>query len=238
VSNLLEALTLGDTLSLPERRIFGEIVLHNDDCKLAFFDCFLAHSGRYDRRVFQAQGMPVIWQSLADNRKRRISFQYLDGTEAGELRSEVGIQAVLYGVRYWARDELALIDEFFREDTGNLMYPVSEPGSVSSSRIAHAVLSELASDAEWTVLSVRDLLLKHGVRLRVPVRQLLDTLFQIYRQHPDRVALIPTSRSMATITTTSGVRETFELRSYLRDDRGRLVSHIRLHRDLREDTDE
>ena len=228
----------GDTLSLPERQIFGEIVLHNDDCKLAFFDCFLPHSGRYDRRVFQAQGTPVIWQSLTDNRKRRISFRHLDGTEAGELRSEVGIQAVLYGVRYWARDELALIDEFFREDTGNLMYPVSELGSVPSSRIAHAVLSELASDTEWTVLSVRDLLLKHGVRLRVPVRQLLDTLFQIYRQHPDRVALIPTSRSMATITTTSGVRENFELRSYLRDDRGRLVSHIRLHRDLREDANE
>lgn len=238
VSKLLDVLTLGDALSLPERQIFGEIVLHNSDCKLAFFDCFLLRPGTYDRRVFQTDGVPVIWQSLAENRKRKIKFRHLDGTEAGELHSEVGIQAVLYGIRYWARDELAMIDEFFREDIGNLMYPVSEPGSVPHSRIADAVLSEIARDTEWTVLNVRDLLLDHGVRLRVPVKQMLDTILKIYRQHSDRVALIPTSRSLATITTASGVREDFELRSYLRDDRGRLISHIRLHRDLREDTDE
>jgi hypothetical protein len=238
VSKLLDVLTLGDALSHPERQIFAEIVLHNSDCKLAFFDCFLLRPGTYDRRAFQTEGVPVIWQSLAENRKRHIKFRHLDGTEAGELHSEVGIQAVLYGIRYWARDELELIDEFFREDIGNLMYPVSEPGAVPHSRIAHAVLNEIARDTEWTVLNVRELLLDHGVRLRVPVKQVLDTIFQIYRQHPDRVALIPTSRSLATFTTASGVREDFELRSYLRDERGRLVSHIRLHRDLREETDE
>ena len=238
VSRLLDALTLGDSLSQAERQVFADIVLHNDDCRKAFFDYFLPRHSAYDRRTFQTEGAPVIWQSLAENRKRQIRFQHLDGTEAGELHSEVGIQAVLYGIRYWARDELALIDEFFREDLGNLMYPVSEPGAVLHSRIVHAVLSEIARDTEWTVLNVRELLLDHGVRLRVPVKQMLDTIFQIYRQHPDRVALIPTSRNLATITTASGVREDFELRSYLRDDRGRLVSHIRLHRDLREDTDE
>lgn len=238
VSDLLNTLTMGGSLSRQEQQIFAEIVLHNEDCEQAFFAYFMPGHGSHDRMTFQTKGMPVIWRSSARNSKRLIIFRHLDGTDAGELHSEVGIQAVLYGVRYWARDELALIDEFFREDVGNLMYPVRELGSVPGSIVAQAVLNEIGHDSEWTVLNVRDLLLKHGVRLRVPVRQMLDTISRIYRRHPDRVALIPTSRSLATITTSSGVREDFELRSYLRDERGRLVSHIRLHRDLREDTNE
>ena len=41
------------------------------------------------------------------------------------LRSPSEIKSVLYGLRYWARDELKLVDEFFREDTGNILYPIS-----------------------------------------------------------------------------------------------------------------
>jgi hypothetical protein len=160
----------------------------------------------------------------------------MDGEVIRQIGTAVEIQAILYGLRYWARDDLLLIDELFREDIGNLMFPIQEPGSAPDETIKQAILSEISPENEWTVLSVRDLIYKWGVGLRVPVAQVFNTIAQIYRKHPDKVALIATSRSLATLTTASDKREDFELRSYLRDERGRYISHVRLHRHLREET--
>jgi hypothetical protein len=85
---------------------------------------------------------------------------------------------------------------------------------------------------------VRDLIYKWAVGLRVPIKQVFDVIIQLYRKNPGHVALIATPRSLATLTTVSSFREDFELRSYLRDESGRYVSHVRFHRQLWEEIHE
>jgi hypothetical protein len=236
VAALVDCLTDGPGLSPQERHIFAEVVLRNVECRQNFFDLFMPNDGLYDRAEFMTKGAPVIWQASRERKGRRVVFSRMDGEVIHQIGTAVEIQAILYGLRYWARDDLLLIDELFREDIGNLMFPIQEPGSAPDATIKQAILSEISPENEWTVLSIRDLIYKWGVELRVPVAQVLNTLAHIYRKHPDRVALIATSDRLATLTTASGFREDFELRSYLQDERGRYISHIRLHRHLREET--
>jgi hypothetical protein len=239
VARIVDSLTIGTKLSQQERNTFADVVLHNDDCRQVFFNYFMQDDSPYDRVTFMTAGTPVIWRPLSTGKKgRKIVFSGLDGKAIGQIDTEVEIQAVLYGVRYWARDELLLIDEFFREDIGNLMFPIREPGSVSEEVVRHAILSEVSNKDEWTVLDVQNLVFKLGIEYRVSVKRVLDTITHIYRKHPDLVAFIATSQRLATLTTSSLFREDFELRSYLRDDRGRYISHIRLHRDLQEESNE
>lgn len=235
VAKLVDCLSDRPGLSLQERHIFAEVVLRNSECRQSFFDLFMANDGLYDRAKFTTKGAPVIWQASRGRKNRQVVFSRVNGETIRQISTAVEIQAILWGLRYWARDELLLIDEFFREDTGNLMFPIQEPGSVQGETIKQAILSEVSPKSEWTALSVRDLIYKWAVGLRVSVAQVFNAIAYIYSKHPDHVALIATSRSLATLTTASDKREDFELRSYLRDEGGRYISHIRLHRHLREE---
>lgn len=235
VAELVGCISDGSGLSQQERNIFAEVVLRNIECRQSFFDLFMPNDSLYDRAKFTTKGVPVIWQASRERKSRRVVFSRMNGEPIRQISTAVEIQAILYGLRYWARDELLLIDELFREDIGNLMFPIQEPGSAPEEKIKQAILSEISPASEWTVLSVRDMIYKWAVGLRAPVAQVFNTIAHIYRKHPDRVALIATSRGLATLTAASGFREDFELRSYLQDERGRYISHVRLHRHLREE---
>lgn len=236
VAALVDYLTEGPGLSPQERHIFAEMVLRNNECRQSFFDFFMPNDALYDRAKFLAKGTPVIWQTSGGRKNPQVVFSHMNGETIRRTNTAVEKQAILYGLRYWARDDLLLVDELFREDIGNLMFPIQEPGSAPDATIKEGILSEISPESEWTVLSIRELIYKWGVGLRVPVTQVFKTITNIYRKHPDRVALIATSRSFATLTTVYNKREDFELRSYLRDERGRYISHVRLHRHLREET--
>lgn len=238
VARLVDSLSDGPDLSPEERRIFAEIVLRNDECRQKFFDFFMPDDGLYNQTEFVSKGVPVIWQASSGGKRREVVFRDMDGNIIREITTEVEVQAILYGLRYWARDKLLLIDELFREDVGNLMFPIQEPGTIPEGVIRQAIVSEISPEREWTLLSVRDLICKWAVRLRVPIAQVFDAIIRLYHENPGHVALIATPRSLATLTTVSGFRENFELRSYLRDETGRYISHVRLHRHLREEAHE
>ena len=236
VARLVDSLTQESCLTSEERRAFAALVFRNRDCRKHFFDFFMPDHRHYRPVEFAATGSPVVWQEASEGHGRRIQFLRMSGEAIREISTEIEIQAILYGLRYWARDELSLIDEFFREDIGNLMFPIWEPGNVPEHRIRDAILSEVSSEEEWTVLSVRDLVTRWAIQLRVPVKAIFNTVTNLYRAYPGYVALITTPRSLATLTTASWLREDFELRSYPKDEMGRYVSHIRLHRRLRKET--
>jgi hypothetical protein len=237
-AKLADSLSDGPSLSPKERPIFAEVVLRNGECRQNFFDFFMPDKGLYDRAEFVSTGVPVIWRASPGGKRQGAVFLNMGRETIHEITTWVEVQAILYGLRYWARDELFLIDELFREDIGNLMFPIQEPGTISGEVIKQAVLSEISPEREWTLLSVRDLIYKWAVGLRVPIKQVFDVIIQLYRKNPGHVALIATPRSLATLTTVSSFREDFELRSYLRDESGRYVSHVRFHRQLWEEIHE
>lgn len=214
-------------LSRQGREAFAELVLRNPDCRALFFDLFMAPKQEYGLRDFEQVGKPVSWGWDRTNSHRQV---YLEG-ESGlrlRLRHPNHIKAIVYGIRYWARDELFLVDEFFREDKGLVLFPVARTND-SVQDVVQEILRYHNRSSEWTTLSLRDLALWCCQERRRPLSMLISAVKALTSLYPGRVVLIPTSRSLATITAASRQREELELRGYFRDGRGRYISHIRIH---------
>lgn len=216
-------------LSTTTCEAFAALVLQNEDCKTYFFDLFMPEIDTYSVHQFRTAGRSVTWRWQGDGCPREVVFQS-DRDKSLHLRSPSEIKSILYGLRYWARDELQLIDEFFREDRGSIMYPIfAAAGDSSTQEIIRHILSLRAEGAEWTTLSLHDLAVYCCERRRQPLVKLFDAIAWLSEKYPGHVVLIPTSRSFATLTAHSWQREEFELRGYFRDRQGRYISHVRLH---------
>lgn len=224
-------------LGIDARDAFSEMVLGNRDCRELFFDLFTpsGEQGLQGMRQFRAAGSPVVWRRVPGRDGRtEVLLQAEDGSRSVSLRSPSEIKGVLYGLRYWARDELDLVDEFFREDRGSVVYPAFPPELGPTPReVVDEIFSLLNPGKEWTAFSVRELMVLLCEGRRRPLRSLFSALRVLETEFPRQVALVPTSRSFATLTATSVAREEFELRGYFRDTLGRYISHVRIHNSVR-----
>lgn len=224
------ALDVYTGLNAVAREAFAAMVFENTDCKAFFFDLFMPGTGTYNVQQFRTSGCSVTWQWQHSGSSRQVVLQSNDGARLLYLCLPSEIRSVLYGLRYWARDELKLIGEFFREGRGTVMYPIiASAHGMPASEIACYILSLREEGKEWTTLSLRDLIHHCCEQLRQPLASLFATIRWLYGEHPGQMVLIPTSRSFATLTARSRQREELELRSYFRDPQGRYISHIRLH---------
>lgn len=235
VINLLRNPSYEVSLSQEEKRTFSELVFAQQDCQTFFSDIFWPFDTDYSLDSWLSQAVPVTWGEMDSIGNRRVRMQALHRTKSIDLIKENHIQALLYGVRYWFRDELGLIDELFREDYGNIMFPIMPDASTSDDKILLSRLfSGLQFEQEWERISLRDLAFSLCIEMRISVERLYNLIRSLKNTNPGYIVFVPTSRSFATITAGSGHREEYELRSYLRDDSGVYISHIRIHRRLKE----
>ena len=237
VRALLRVLSPGSpTLSSDERRLFSQLVLANGDCRCHFFDLFMPEQGTYGLDDFVSSGQRVTWQSHTTPEGRLVHLRNLEVEEKERwLRTEDERQAILYGVRYWARNELEFLDEVFLEDLGGVMFPVKPTGPVPAPEIITALLEAVNEAQEWTTLSIRELVYTWGPRYHIPLERIFRTLLALYREHSEYIVLIPTAEAFAKITApTLPTPEMYQLRSYLQDAAGRYISHLRVHRKLKE----
>lgn len=230
----------GSCLDTVSRNIFTELVLGNTDCKDRFFDLFMPPVLReqYGTQQFRAFACPVTWRRVRDNGSNEVMMSSSANTDTLKLRSPSEIKGILYGLRYWARDELKLVDEFFREDRGSVMYPVRPPeNNPSPHDVVDEIFALIKTGEEWTILSVQELI----VELCEKRKRTLDSLFAALKvlesEYSRQVMLVSTSRSFATLTAASVAREEFELRGYFKDKTGRYISHLRIHNSVRRQSD-
>ena len=221
---------------------FAALVLSNIQCRNLFFDVFMPSDAPCESVAdFRERGCPVSWMRhpstatttaiVFRNRTTQQTIRHLDPT---------GVPAVLYGLRYWARDELVLVDEYpDRPGYGTIMFPVFQRTSQNTAGdpVLHAVqfvlsLRTRSASAEWTLLSVSDLLLQYCQTYRQSRDVLFDAITWLHREWPRHTSLIPTSRGLATLTAVSPGQEDLLLRRYYKPQRGPYISHLRLHRDV------
>ncbi len=237
VSELLEAIRPGTPeLSPQERELFAQFVVQNPACRKHLFDLFMPEGvNGYNLVAFLEKGRPVVWRRVEIENERVEELYNVEHPEKRYwIRTEDERQAVLYGVRYWARNELGFIEEIFLEGTGGFMFPVYPNGPVPDPRILDALQGTISSQEEWTLFSVRKVAATWGPQYRIPLNRLYVTLEWVYRRFPQYVVLIPTSESFATITAISHQAEKYHLRGYFQDEKGRYISHMRVHRKLKE----
>jgi hypothetical protein len=204
------------------------LVVRQVDCRKHFFDLFMEES-QYGAGVFRKAGGAVVWSRKSG--ERSVLVKGVDGKEE-VLSTPVQVKSILYGVRYWALKELALVDEFFREDRGSVIFPVSLSSGASVEATVRDILSEVRAGDEWTTLSLADLAVTCCEQRHRPLGVLRRAIRELSSHYPGQVVLVPTSRAFATISTRSRQREELELSAYYLDARKRFISHIKVHRSL------
>ena len=114
------------TLSDSSKHQFGELVLKNEECRSLFFALFMASGdGPISVRDFRENGLSIIWVRRRIRESSQVVFENVSSGETKRYKSAACINAVLYGLRYWARDELGLLDEFYQRSLGAAtMYPL------------------------------------------------------------------------------------------------------------------
>lgn len=231
---LQEPAPIGEDLSDTARHSFGTLVLKNRDCVRNFFRLFIPAVDAPSPTQFMTSAKPVLWsQPAAKGDFRTVELRSMRANESIVLGSPIEIQSVLYGVRYWARDELCLIDEFFETGRGSVMYPIRVRGLADPAAVALDRILRLPRDAgDWTTVSVNALLRRLCEEEGYPLASVFDAIRRLVSQHPGHVTLIPTIPNIAAISATSRHRETFELRAYFVDAQKRLISHVRFHNSL------
>ena len=232
------------TLTDAAKEHFAALVLGIEDCRMLFFDLFMS-SGRGCSSVskFRETGVPVSWIRRRGPLGAEVVFENTASGHTTQHASSVGVSSILYGVRYWARDELGLIDEYSRPaDDATIMFPVLHRESTVSERLQSSAMQAVRFlldrriAEEWTLYSIYDLIIDYCQAHRQPRSSLFGAIDWLRREWPFHTVLIPTSRAMATFAATSPQREDLALRRYYKSPQGPYISHIRVHEDVTCDT--
>ena len=235
----------GAPVSAAAREHFAALVLRNHDCRALFFDLFMP-SARPCGSVadFRQHGAPLTWTRRRSAGRTAIAFRNHATGRTTDHPSPAGVPAVLYGLRYWARDELKLVDEYsVRSIDRTTMFPVSRPPSSPAERRAATLravrfllsLRPRYSQGEWTMLSVSDLIVEYCETHRQPRSVLFDAIHWLQREWPGHTSLVPTPLRLATIAASSPQQENLALRRYYKSSDGPYVSHIQFHQDVTAD---
>ena len=223
------------------REAFASLVLKNNECRLLFFDLFITLGDQpASADEFRKEGMSVDWwhKRLQGGTTEAVFCSKTTGRLVS-CASPGSKNAIMYGLRYWARDELQLIDEYCAPSGSPVtMYPLSESldsipsRNSAASDMIEAILS-CRTGSDWTEYSVYDLIVQYCEKRRRPRVVLFAVIDWLQKEWPYHVALVPTSPALATLNTTSQFRENLELRRFYRRRGGPYISHIRIHKDVR-----
>ena len=217
---------------------FASLLLRNHQCRSLFFDLFMPVGEEgYSLRGYRHAGTPVVWRRMTSKTNRHILFHNETTGRTKRYMTRLSITAIPYGLRYWARDELQLLDEYFRgADGSTVMFPVlrrsTKPSSVTSTVAAVRWLLRQRDKHEWKSLSIPDTIVNYCRQLRIPRNVVFDAITHLVQRWPYHVVLIPTSPSLATISAMSPKAEVLALRNYYRAPDGRYISHVRIHKEI------
>ena len=89
------------------RSRFASLVLNNDHCRTLFFNLFMpSGEGCASVSDFREDGVPVKWACQRSSGTETLVFENQATGRVLKYASRVSVPAILYGLRYWARDEL------------------------------------------------------------------------------------------------------------------------------------
>ncbi len=214
---------------------FAGLVLRNEQCRSLFFDLFVPpQTTSIPATAFRHNSTSVEWwYRRSSDGTREVVLRNGTTGRAARYSSRIGKTAIMYGLRYWARDQLLLIDEYCSPSgASTTMFPLSAASAAASVTETVRSLLSLRTSDDWTMFSVHDLIKGYCERRRKPRSVLFDAIDWLLREWPYHTALIPTSPTLASLDATSLYREDFALRSYYRHENGPYISHIRVHKDV------
>jgi hypothetical protein len=250
-------LALAETDSFDDatvRDALSQIVIRCPEPRRFFFDLFMPRDGGYDAIDFMLDASPVMWQtfrtrqmlpaSISDGhatngpRGHSVGSKLMatlinpDTGASVNLDSPVRVSSLLYGVRYWAKDELRIIDEYTREGKGVAMFSVINQAEAAATKARHGLVGLLSPDREWSEFSVDDLVEKLCIPLHVSKRNLFGVIADIKRNAPGSVVTISVPPNLITMVTKTHSQGDLRLQDYMKNG-SEYVGGVRLHADAR-----
>ena len=226
-------------MSNEARGHYASLVLKNAHCRSLFFDLFMPKgTTSYTLDDFTHIGGSVTWSRYRLHGNKAVVFRSKVTGRTAHCIAHSSISAVHYGLRYWARDELKIIDEYSQKgERGNVMFPIFQTNlrtveaDSSVMRTVNTLLS-FRTDEDWTVFSVSDLIVSCCEEQRQSIGVLFRAIDWLLQEWPHHTVLIPTSRGLATLTAMSSQSQKLELKRYYRTKNSPYISHIRIHKDV------
>jgi hypothetical protein len=230
VQDLLSQTTPSDwELSPGSRELFAELVLQNDDCWQLFFSFFFMGKNRPSIAEFRRRALPVRWLRVTNEESDYLSLKRSDDTEVIFPLKPV-LHSLLYGVRYWARDELKMVDEILDDRGCGVMFAVLGEDTLPAKKLLLDLAFHYAHrEGDWLLMSVRETIERLAVEQHIPLAAVFESLLELIFNHPQFVVPVYTSNDFAALTAGSRKRDVLALRRYLVDSSGRSISHIRVY---------
>ncbi len=248
-SALTAQTTLLEELQLSEKEAFANAVIRNKDCHEVFFVNFLpGREAVCDVAAFVERARPVKIKILhADGRttknggrhnagsdaSKRVAICPAEGADRNVLDGAEAVQAIHFGLKSWCVNQLGFLDIVCDANGTYTIYPKHIIERRTHRELAAEMFTELEFTDEWATVRVPDFALETGIKQRVSVAQAKEVLTGWLVDHPDLVAGVPTRVGFITAGLTESQQD-LALKSYLRSESGAYLSHLRIHRMLRE----
>ena len=242
---------IGERLLPSEKEAFANAVLRDGDCHDVFFGNFLPERAFVcDATTFvqRAHAVEIVVETGAGRKADRVSGQQhraspacsrgvairpSEATDWRVLEGADAIQAVHYGLKSWCVDQLGFMDIAYGPSGIYTVYPKHIVPRLTDKELAMEMATALKFVDDWTTIRIPDCALETGIKQRVSVDQAKGILAHWLTDHPDLVAGVPTRVGFITAGLPDPQRA-IALRSYLRSQSGAYLSHLRVHRMLRQ----
>lgn len=242
-----------EPLQPAEKEAFANSVLRNRDCHQVFFAHFLpAREPVADVATFVERGNAIevaVQSHIAPedvarggegrhrgrSRSKRVAIRAAEAGAAGwtAFDGAEAVQAIHFGLRSWCADQLGFLDVAYRADGTYATYPKYIDTPLTDQDLAFRMFADLDFADDWATARIPDFALAAGIEHRVSIEEAKAVLSAWLTSHPDLVAGVPTRVGFVT----EGLPESqhgLALKRYLKSSSGAYLSHIRIHRDLRQ----
>lgn len=241
--------TLLEELQLSEKEAFANAVIRNKDCHEVFFANFLpGREAVFDVAAFVERAHPVKIEILHADRRttkngrslnassdasKRVAISPAGGADRNVLDGAEAVQAIHFGLKSWCVNQLGFLDIVCDANGTYTIYPKHIIERRTDRELAAEMFAELEFADDWATVRIPDIALATGIKQRVSVAQAKEVLTGWLADHPDLVAGVPTRVGFITAGLPES-QQALALKSYLRSESGAYLSHLRIHRMLRE----
>ncbi len=251
ISTLTAQTMMRKELQPSEKEAFANAVIRNKDCCEVFLRNFLpAEKTVCDVTTFVERAVPVeiviqsgferpnsqnsSQQQHADpSHSKRVAVRPVGATHWRYQDGAAAVQAIHFGLRSWCVDQLGFLDIACGASGTYTVYPKYIVRRRTDRELAAEMFAGLEFTGDWATVRVPDISLATGIKQRVSVNQAKGVLADWLTDHPDLVAGVPTRVGFITAGLPES-QQALALRGYLRSESGAYLSHLRIHRMLRE----
>ena len=228
---------LKGSLTIDQRRLFGDRVIQNEDCYRILWNAFTPSLRPQSIQEFTKMGLPIALRlattvDAQSKLERGVVLRPL-----GKAHPAVphwgykSVQAIHFGMRTWGTSQLRFLDQLYRVGEGYVLLPVNvdhpdDPGSVSL-----AILESLEFVEEWASPKVSDILISVASRLKIPLSEIGTLLKSWTNRYPGYISPVPVSQRMILSDQPSQIHGAI-LKGFLILDSGEYASHLRVHASL------